>query len=431
MYTIAIITSEYSLHNIMKIDGFMRRQCKITYLPYSSTEHLISLYQENASAFDGLLFSGSFPYHLILRHFGSISRPASCFTVTAQDHYRIIAKIAIHNPGIDFSRVFFDIDDMPNGYRSVFRDQKYPVFGTFAKSGFSRITREPSAQYFLKLWNSGKFDLIVTRFSSLREFFDRNNIRYELLLASQESMQETFLSLLMQLSNELGRDSATCVGIVSAAKYDQTGENLSSLLKELKTCNKNLGNIFLIYEHDNHYELTTNSSSLKELTRQYSFCPVCFHLNNTLTFPVFIGWGCQESITDAYKNAQRALKEAMQTSMTSSYIATSDNILIGPLSNLHKKLTVDTDQEQVAGIHSRSGIDSRHIRNILLAVKKTKKVTFTAKELSLFLDLSPRNTSRILNTLEETGFARSQDQHTPHHKGRPVKAFTLSFSDGI
>lgn len=430
MQSIAIITSEYSLHNIMKIDTFMRRQCRIIYLPYSSTEHLISLYKENASYFDGLLFSGSFPYNLILQHFGSISKPASYFTVTAQDHYRMIAKIAIHEPGIDFSRVFFDVDDMPGGYQAVFQDKKYPVFGTFSKAGFSQITREPSPQYYLNLWNSRKFDLIVTRFSSLRDFFDHNGIRYELLLASQESMQESFLSLYMQLSNELIYNFATCVGIVSTSKYDQTGEHLSSLLKELKRCNKKLGNTFLIHEHEKHYELTTNSSSLKELTRQYSFCPVCSHLNDVLDFPVFIGWGCQESIADAYKNAQWALKEAMRTGTTSSYIATSDNILIGPLSNIHRKLIADTGLEQAAEIHSRCGIDPRHISNILLAMKKAKKTAFTARELSLFLNLSPRNTSRILNTLSENGFARVREQHAPHRKGRPVKIFTLSFKDG-
>ena len=89
MYSIAIITSEYSLHNILRIDAYMRRQCKITYLPYSSPEHLQLLYKENAAAFDGLLFSGAHPYNLILERFGSIpmvlrpSLPSQLRTITA------------------------------------------------------------------------------------------------------------------------------------------------------------------------------------------------------------------------------------------------------------------------------------------------------------------------------------------------------------
>ena len=46
----------------------MRRRCDITYLTYSTTMELTGLYLEQASRFDGFLFSGNFPRDYIVEH---------------------------------------------------------------------------------------------------------------------------------------------------------------------------------------------------------------------------------------------------------------------------------------------------------------------------------------------------------------------------
>ena len=76
MYSIGIFASEYSLHNIMKIDTVLRRQCKVTYFPYTSMEHLIYLYRENAAFLDGMIFGGAFPYHIVHEQMKSSQNPA-------------------------------------------------------------------------------------------------------------------------------------------------------------------------------------------------------------------------------------------------------------------------------------------------------------------------------------------------------------------
>ena len=56
-----VFTNEQSLRRIMQIDGEMRKYGNITYLPYTSPDHLKFLYQQNAGQFDALLFSGPIP----------------------------------------------------------------------------------------------------------------------------------------------------------------------------------------------------------------------------------------------------------------------------------------------------------------------------------------------------------------------------------
>ena len=429
MYNIAVITSEYSLHNILKIDGYMREQCKIAYLPYSFLEHLQILYQEHVSEFDGLLFGGAHPYNLLLERFGSIEKPAAFFSVTQQDYYRIIAKIAISHPGIDFSRVYFDQVNLPVDYLSVFQEGHYPLTLDREKDKLSWTTRHPAPEHYLSLWKSGTVDMIVTRYSSLEGYLTKHNIQHELLLPSVESMKETFQGLLMRLTSEGIQQSASCVGILSIPHGYQSEENSGTLLRQLNICNQRLGNLFLIYRHDDHIELNTSASALRTLTQEYTFCLVCTYLSGCLSFPVYLGWGYHNSVTEAHRNAKRALAEAMQESVSTAYIATADNILIGPLSALGQAIQ-DVDFSKLPEFQTNWKITKTHMQKIYMAIKTTGKSSFSAKELSAILELSPRNTSRILNMLVSGGYARVRNQYLPHQRGRPTKVYTIDIIDG-
>lgn len=427
MYSIGIITSEYSLHNIMKVDREMRQSCKITYLPYSTMEHLIYLYRENVACFDALLFSGMFPCDIIMEQFGRISKPYAIFSVSDRDYFRLFARIAVRNPGLDFSRVYLDEPEAKLDLTDIFPSDHMPVIG--GGEG-DRMAYWDSYQFFSDhyktLWDSGKVDLIVTRFSSMRDFFEKNQIRYELLLASRETMLETFRGLLMQISSDRAHDAATCVGIFSIADQEYTPERQEQLLKVLKMCNKKFGGLFLIYERDQYAEMTTNAQMFRELTDQYTACPVCAYLKNALHVTVSIGWGLSDSILTAHQNAQRALKESASNKRTNSYIMTSDNILIGPLTNVPEK-SAPAGEEKLSEIASRSGISLSYINKMAGLIEQKGKQNVSAAELAVCLELSARNASRILVNLEKSGFAYSYDEHVPGRKGRPSKIYRLEF----
>ena len=65
MYSIGIFTNEQSLGQIMRIDEKMRRYSNVTYLPYSSPDHLKFLYEQNP---------GYLPHHLCCRGILSVLR---------------------------------------------------------------------------------------------------------------------------------------------------------------------------------------------------------------------------------------------------------------------------------------------------------------------------------------------------------------------
>ena len=131
MYSIGILTNEQSLRQIMQIDVEMRQCANITYLPYTSPEHLKFLYEQNGDKFDALLFSGSYPYNVIRKQFPAVDEiPHAYFNISDRDYYKLVAQLAVQNPGLDFSRVYFDRPEFSVDFYSIFQRVDQPLLGT-------------------------------------------------------------------------------------------------------------------------------------------------------------------------------------------------------------------------------------------------------------------------------------------------------------
>ena len=211
MYSIAVAAS---LKNIMEIAPQMQEQCNVTFLTYTSNDNLVYIYQQNVNQFDALLFGGSYTYNILLERVGSISKPCAFFNIADRDYYRVIAQLAIQEPGVDFSRVFFDQPDQPVDLEPVLGEKGLSIveeidpsvtFGDYWNQGLNR---------YRELWQSGQADWIVSRFGSMEEQLQKEGIRYKLLLPSKESMLDTFYGLLLRLQEKAPRGGATGIGML-------------------------------------------------------------------------------------------------------------------------------------------------------------------------------------------------------------------------
>lgn len=423
MYSIGIIAAERSLHNILQVDEEMRKHCNLTYLPYTSLEHLFYLFQENAARFDGLLFSGSYPYFVIKEHFGEIPVPSSFFAITDRDYYGLIAQLVLQNRELDFSRVYFDRPEIPVDFSFIFPHGQEPVLGEYIPVDipYSKAYL-PSLAYYQKLWNSGRVDLIVTRFSSMKEELDRSGIQHRILFPSPSSMLETFQGLMMLLSSQDTHDSATCIGLVSLGE-GSSQEQQDELMEQIERCNQSLGGLFLIYRHGDHIELTTNISVLKGLTRRYTVCPVAAFLKNELSFPVYIGWGCSANVIQAHQNAQYGMKEAKQSKQTASYVVTAEKQVIGPLSVSYKKDGEVLLQGKLTHLSKISGVSVQRLQQIYSIAGQQGMETISAAELADTLQVTVRSASRILKKLEDCGLVRVKYDRKQSQRGRPIKEY--------
>ena len=428
MYSIGIFTNEQSLGQIMRIDEKMRRYSNVTYLPYSSPDHLKFLYEQNAGKFDAVLFSGSYPYNLIRKHFPGVDDiPHAYFNISDRDYYKLVAQLAFQHPGLDFSRVYFDRPEFPVDFFSIFQREDMPLLGT-APIDWARVDAadwyRPLQVYYKALWDSGKVDLLVTRFASMASYFRENQIRHQYLMPAPESMEETFRGLIVQLGASSIHGSAACIGLVLSPQALSAAQR-TALRSRLQACNRQFGMPFLIYEQSDRYEITANNSVLKELTQQYTTCPVTTFLEAGLDFPICVGWGCASNVIDAHRNAQRAVKEASMCKSSAAFIVMEDNVIIGPLSSVRRIVYSDAPDPTLARLGEQVGISPLYLSKIASVRHQKGSSTLSSEELAFFLNVTTRSASRILSKLEAGGLAAVQYNRQLNLRGRPAKIYQI------
>lgn len=432
MYTIGIITAQNSLDRILTIDSAMKRECNITYLQYSSTEHLKKIYKDNSGHFDAFLFSSSFPYRVVCHYLlEDDTKPHAYFTLHDRDYYRCIAKISVAHPGINFSRVAIDTPEIEVNFEAVFKKSQMPVIGSpVSEPGFLSSVSDvyqKTLNYYLKLWNDRKIDFIVTRYDSLISELEHFNIPYESISPSRESMLETFCQLLLTLYAEKNTDRTTSFCLISPVSTDLTKTQTADLAEALAQCNKIFGMNFIIHHTDKLFELTTTTSVLKDISNQYTVCPVESYLKETLDFPVCIGWGSAVNAINAYQNAARALKESRHSAGHPAFIVTADNHIIGPLSSKRRISYTDSPDKRILEISGKVGLTPLCLRKIISVLNQKDTNDISAEELAYYLDVTPRSASRMLSKLVEGGAAIVSYNRQMNLRGRPAKIYTIDF----
>lgn len=431
MYSIGVFTNEVSLKRILKLDHIIRERSNVTYLPYTSPEHLQFLYGENQDKFDGLLFSGSYPYNVLRKFFPQIADcPHAYFDLSPLDYYKTIACLAVQDPGLDFSRVYFDRPQVPVDFESVFQRADRPKLGT-APIDWPNVEAldwyQPLREYYRKLWDSGDVDLLVTRFASMNEYFEQDHIRHYYISPSQETMLETYQGLLHQLDSNAMREAVACVAFIDSPQALSESEK-QILWDRLQQFNQQTGMPFLTYRLQHRFELTTNISTLKELTHQYTSCPLTAFLTEKLSVPICIGWGSADNVTEAYQNGLRALKQALSTKATATYIVLEDNIVIGPLSSAHRLICSDIPNQNLKKLSNQAGVSPLYLSKILYILQQKGSNTLSSEDLSFFLNVTTRSASRILNKLVTGGLASVEYNRQMNLRGRPAKIYTLHIS---
>ncbi len=430
MYSIGIFTNEISLKKILELDKIMASESQVTYLPYTSPDHLRFLYKENQGNFDGLLFSGSYPYNIIRKYDPQIDEvPHAYFDLSALDYYKSIAQLAVQNPKLDFKRVYFDRPQIPVDFESIFHGSDAPRLGT-ASIDWLHVDAldwyKPLQSYYKEVWDSGEIDLMVTRFASMAEYFCTHKIKHFYLAPSKETMQETYQKLLEQLKTKSIRETAACIALVASPQKLDTSQ-MQMLWNGIQGYNKQCNLKFLAYQQTEWIELTTNIAILKEVTQQYTVSPMAAYLSEYLPFPVCIGWGCASDVTDAHRNGYRALKHGIQSGEAGTYVVTEDNTLIGPLSSSRRVVCSDVPNPLLIRAGERVGISPLYLSKIASVLQQKGDYTLSSEELAYFLNVTTRSASRILNKLETGGLAKVEYSRQLNLRGRPAKIYCIDY----
>ena len=433
---IGIITASNSLKNFQKVDAQMREQCDITYLPYSTTMELTNLYLENISKFDGVLFSGAFPYNYITENVCRITKPHQYLELKDRDFYRLIARLYAQNPQIDFNRVTFDAyhsEVVAGEYRQIFDDvfpeDRRPQIHTIMDNSF--YSRNLHTLYastmdaYREQWKSGKVDLFVTRLTNLADRLKAEGIPHILLKPCPATIMDYFNRLLSDIQTARVENILTACCVIQIAHENPSPEEFAVLEKNLEAFNSQQNMIFVLRRNGDLFDAVTSSAAVRELTSGYTTCLLTSSLFEALSFSTYIGWGIDFDLVNAHQKALRAIQESRRDPHRYTYMVNESDEMIGPLCGdrtISYQLRPSARTNRIAKI---LGIAPMNLEKLISLQKKKHMTEFSASDLVFYLDITPRSATRILQKLVQHGAAVQTDSLHFNGRGRPAAVYQI------
>lgn len=427
--SIGIISAAKSLDNIKKSNEFMCEHCNISYFAYSSMQELTRIYLENASKFDGFLFSGQYPYDYIIENICPISKPALYLDINDRDYYWLFAKLYANHPGLNFSRLCFDDPIDFTVFENIFDSSNMPFFncinieGTYSQQ-LSKYY-DHSIKNYTALWNAGKVDLFVVHLTNLADLLKSLGIPYYLLQPSPATVRETFLNLISAIRENKLQNSLVACCLIKIAKESPLETEQIALEKALLAFNMRQNMSFALRFNKDCFEAVTTSSVALDLTSCYTTCLLTGVLYEQLDFSTYIGWGIGFDLISAQQNAQQALSQSCKDTFKYTYLVTEKVEMVGPLCGDRTISYAVKPSVRTVCIAKALGISALNLEKLISLSEKKGMQEFSSDDLIYYLNITPRSATRILKKLCDCGGAIPLRTQQLSGRGRPCKIYSI------
>lgn len=286
-----------------------------------------------------------------------------------------------------------------------------------------------------------KFNPKTTCITTLRIVANKlieNDIPCIHLNATNEIIKDAInhLALKIQLKeNEKSQTVVIAIKIDPINEYSLINENeYQILLEKTKVTQK----IYLFAQKIqasvvevgiDQYFLFCTKSILETETNNFKNLDILTDVSNDTSSTISMGIGYGITVREAKYNAQEGMKSSQNSKGNRAYIV-YNNKKIGPIASEYQSLKNQSEKmldEKYNTIANAVNISVNTIFKLHCIIDETHKSSFTSKELSGHLDITPRSVNRILNKLEEKGYAEIIGKKMISNLGRPSRIIKLNF----
>lgn len=410
--------------------------CEIFVATYDNFEHIATVYRQYADTADAFLVSGPSAKRAIELDCGTITKPVTYYKVDSEALHRDILKLAVEKRDQDFSRVVMDfLLPLKCGYTVkdfLALDDIEAVDGAIQQwmsdTGVQEVGGAENAimERILELWREKAIDLVICQYSSLAPALDALGIPYRCPFPSDSYLKGLIHDVLARLElKQMQNNLPSIIQIlplhpkdVSAGQMDLLRQKIRSFIRDnLIDCVEQESNNALI--------LITTLHVIRFLTRDFRICQLSDYLQESLDFPVVIGYGVGATVPHAIGNVQIAVREARICEK--SFVMDNTGNLIGPL-NAGTRMVVNTNaQSNISTLSKRCNLSTLTLQKLMTYVESIGTNNITTQELAQRFSITVRNANRILTNLCKGGVATPIYTQTSHSRGRPVKVYNINF----
>lgn len=399
---------------------------------YDDFAHIAQVYDAMVDEVGGFLVSGQSAMLSIRMSEHRILRPMICFQVDEPSLYKTILRLFLKEPTQKPERVVLDfLLPLGKGY-TVKEYLEWPnshdieeeINAFVRKTGITGADgiEELTFRLLTELWEQGAFDLVICQYSSLIPRLEEWGIPYVYPFLSDRQIEKLIKNLQVRVELEklrAGRPAYVLAGArLPSCMTEEGGEVLANALQSyfqshMLECTPQ--------SWDEGVAVPTTWQAVRYFTRRDAV-GLERYLSETLGFETVVGYGTGSGYQEALNNARMALQEARLYG--GSFLKDETDTIVGPLA-APQPIVVESSGEAVGQIAKACGLSPQTVQKLITGVRMSGVNKITCQELAQRLGSTLRNANRILNCLEQGGYARVVYTQTPNAKGRPGKVYEL------
>lgn len=410
--------------------------CETVVATYDNFEHISKVYRQYADTADAFLVSGPSAKRAIELTCGTITQPVTYYKVDSEALHRDILKLAVDNRDQDFSRVamdfllpldcgytvkdFLDLEDIETVDVAT---QKW-----ITHAGVQEVGGAENAimERILELWRKKSIDLVICQYSSIAPALDALGIPYRCPFPSDAYLKGLIHDILARLELKQMQNNLPAIVQILPIHAKELSASQRELLRQ-KVHSFVQNNLIDCVEQESGSIpfLITTLQVVRFLTQNFRICRLSDYLEDTLDFPVVIGYGVGATVSHAISNVQIAIREARISEK--SFVLDNNGNLIGPL-NAENRMIVNTNaMASISILSKRCKLSTMTLQKLAAYIESRGNSNITTQELAQRFDITIRNANRILANLCKGGVATQVYTQTSHSRGRPIQVYNINF----
>lgn len=418
-------------------------QHKAEYLLYDNYTEAPDLLRQCREHLDAVIFGGVGPMEYTAER---LPQQAIWSAIPKSSSALLRALMEAEQRGWDLARLSFDSyspDFLGEVYEEIgFPEGKHRAFYTTGIISHEVSRNESTLHFHSGLFSRGETDGCITVLYWVHKKLTEEKIPSILAYPPKNSIRQQveFVMQLHAARNSLPENIAVClISIDFPAEYSAALQSdyqfmidRTNILKQVYRFSEQLmGTVVELSPRE--FMILSTREVIEIATGQYQCWEIIDWMQNNSLQAMSIGAGCGSTVAAARKNAGKAMMKSLNYKKNTVHVLESSEKIIGPFFG---KKAPPTARDSIADPHvlekllrvaDRSKLSVNTVHKIYYFVQCLQHRHFVPKELADFLNISRRSTDRILEKLENSGYAFVTGRRMNKTSGRPVRIMQVHF----
>lgn len=406
----------------------------ITIHVYHTYQHIVELYQQLETQYDGFLVGGTAPMRIIEGAYQE-HKPLRYIKCGISNFYREITRAMLEYQDFDLKYAYFDFCDyiypgreynlaelMKTGSLETWFLENEKYMDSMSADDMRRTLEETGRRH-VERWNSGTIKYALSRRSLILPDILKAGVNCRFIYCSLEDIAQSYELLTNDIRiARMEKHQAACIGICASP---MTAENMHTIRKKLEAFSKKHFVNFIAEDQGDRLQLFSDCETISRITCGFRSSSIKQFIEAQTDFQVCIGYGMGDTIQSAVDNSKNAMKESQHVPDHVSYLMNEigDRIC---LSGEDMLVTIPGDvTPHILRVVEKTGFSTLTVQKIMKAREVLGEQEFTSQDLAQILHITLRSANRILDQLVRYQMAIILYRRQSGTKGRPQNVYQM------